>query len=358
MVKKKKETIPILLVLFLLVILMTSCGLLKIEENVVKIEEEDVPGLLVIDNQLFCFALHQPDDLSSNSESFTFLSKISSNNNPDGNMGEIYEYGEDIAVFLNSHEQYYLYEPFDRCGRFSTGDGLSDEQYREYISEKDAVWSERLNTFLSRLRETDAFAFFSLIDQPIYIYDKEFPEEFLDGYEDPSWDHNKNSRIRLNEKDMAFTKSIQVSEKFFAEYDISVSSGEDFGAEDYIYDYETNIVPVLMGSKYSKYFKIGDALYGEFLTDNTTFIVKGFLKEGTKYWDDYTLKPLDRIIVLPVFITDNSLPFAKEHRLQQTRGMIITKKSFDDAENTYEKIRNESELGDWKLYILKPSLVG
>ena len=324
-------------------------------EKPLQIDESDLPGMFVDNNELFCLVLHQPDDLEKNSEDFVFWTKIASPNDPDVALGDAYKFGDDVVVFLHYNQQYYLYKPFDQCGQFSTGENLSDEQYQELMDEGGSIWSERLKTFLLKLRETDEFAFFSIVDQPIYIYDKEFPEEFLDGYEDPTWDHLEHSLFSLDGRDMAFVKAIQVSEKFFSEYDIRPTAGESFEVEDYNYDLETNMVPVLMGSEYTKYYKVGDSLTGEFLTDDTTYIVKGFFEKGTKYWDGNVFKSLDRLMVLPAFITEDSLPFAKPHLLQQAQGMIITDKTFDEVQTIYEGFLADAGLAEWDINVFKPN---
>ena len=344
--------------IMLVFLTLSSCSPYKEQSGTEDYYEDSTepPGVLIVDDEVFLIAMNQPDDLKMHSKDFVLWRKITSSSDMNVPLGDAYKFGEDAVVYLNSTEQYYLYNPFEKCGRFNTGERLDEEHYREYMDEQDGFWSGKLKTFLSKLRETEEFSFFSLIEQPIYIYDKDHPDEFLDGYEDPTWDHNEEARFVLDGKDMAFVKAIQVSEKFFSEYDISVFEGSIFDTDDYNYDLKTNTVPVLLGHAYIDYYKVGDVLTGEYLTSDTTYIVKGFLEEGTKYWEGTDFKSLDRFIVLPAFITEDSLPFAKAHLLQQTNGIIVSEKNYGEVLDIYEKYIKDSGLEEWELYVQKLSI--
>ena len=91
-----KKIVAVILVLCVLFIPMTGCGQLPSEEAV-QVEEEDVPGMLVICDQVFFYALNQPDNLASNSESFVFQTKIASYQNYRCNT-PCFSYG-DVAAF-------------------------------------------------------------------------------------------------------------------------------------------------------------------------------------------------------------------------------------------------------------------
>ena len=101
-------------------------------------------------------------------------------------------------------------------------------------------------------------------------------------------------------------KTLIVSSNYLEYFGVKLSEGEYFKKEDYLY--EGDYVPVLMGSIYKKYYKIGDEFDGMFYTTkNTKFKVVGFIAENQYYTTPASygsVKKYDNYIVVPDFEKD------------------------------------------------------
>lgn len=106
-------------------------------------------------------------------------------------------------------------------------------------------------------------------------------------YEPKEWDEKDKSRygsgILYNENSTFHpfdnVKSLLVSSNYLDYFDVKLSEGEYFKEEDFLY--EGDCIPVLMGSIYKKYYKIGDEFEGMLdYRQNNKFKVIGFIAEN------------------------------------------------------------------------------
>ena len=121
-----------------------------------------------------------------------------------------------------------------------------------------------------------------------------FKEMFRVGYEDGS---------TMYYDDYLALKAIYADSHFCSDYGVTIESGRAFEPADFLVsDPETIVLPVLLGAEYSDLYAIGDRIENAHLgtIQKLTLEVVGFLKEGSYFYDNNTMKiMLDRYMILP-----------------------------------------------------------
>lgn len=129
-------------------------------------------------------------------------------------------------------------------------------------------------------------------------YDKNtfplYPQQCVDGYEEG---------VPAVEEDYIRLKGLYVDRLFYTEKNVFLDSGAWFKEEDFwVNDTEKITLPVIMGSAYMDYYKIGDKLKNAHIgtEENITLKVIGFLKEDSYFYDNNNDKCLlNRYLLVP-----------------------------------------------------------
>lgn len=233
-----------------------------------------------------------------------------------------------------------------------TSEALADNLYYNYLEDKRELWFTQLLFLKQLLLSSDQFTFFVLMEQPLELFDCEIPDLFLVGYEEGDAD---NSKYIYNEEQLYYTKALEVSDAFFEEFSIELSDGERFSEFDYEYS-NSNAIPVLLGNAFKDYYSIGDKFEGYYLLEKCSFVVKGFLDEGSFYYS-HTYNDFiscERYIVVPALNVSESSDFSKQVLLQQMNGIISSTLGYEKTNEIFQQYLNEAGLTNWDIYIVNP----
>lgn len=230
-------------------------------------------------------------------------------------------------------------------------EALDDTKYYQYLEEDNVDDYKKMLTFNKSLSDEDDFTFVSINSQPIDVYRTNIPDIFLDSYEEGE---AENSVFQMDDKTCFSTKTIQVSEVFFEEFDINVSEGVGFDKDDYIYSKDKNI-PILLGSAYKDVFSIGETFSCNYLFEDVNCEVIGFVDENSFFYenDDEEFISCERYIIMPAMYTETDAPseFDKLMLLQHTYGIITSDKGHEFVSETFDNILINSGLSNGDVYI-------
>lgn len=125
---------------------------------------------------------------------------------------------------------------------------------------------------------------------------------------------------------------LQISENVLEDFHILVSEGRLFGQDDYLY-VENGEIPILMGNDYADLYHIGDSFQWNYLFEEYTFKVIGFLEKdsGIKLAERNVI--LDTYIVMPSFIISEDMVESnglKIHYANKTSGVVRLKENNAD----------------------------
>ena len=135
---------------------------------------------------------------------------------------------------------------------------------------------------------------------------------------------------------------MQVSNGFFVQNKLALSSGNFFSENDYkTYGFEE--IPVILGNEYSQDYNIGDIFEGSYLYKNMKFKVAGFLSDASFFYDNSKndMTSCGRYIFMPAFENlsyDDAGIKAADQYIQSyiyTHGQY--QKVCDDVENIIEE---------------------
>lgn len=137
-----------------------------------------------------------------------------------------------------------------------------------------------------------------------------------------------------SDEGLCILKSIQVNQRFFQYFDISLSEGELFQDTDYLLDED---VPVLMGSAYRDVCSVGERFDLYYLGRSVPCSVSGFVDESCYINNGEDVEYLNNFILFPSLelTTVDDAYFALKLYLDKTSGYIQTD---DDPGNMQNKI--------------------
>lgn len=253
-------------------------------------------------------------------------------------FGMTFFHNNRIAENVNSYENAYG----DKIYYF-TNEALDDLDYHSYLQNSNVDDYKRLLELKRLLDREDTFTFITIVNQPISVDGNCISEEYLYGYE--------SGQVS------SMVKSIQVSSSFFKEFNINISEGELFTEDDYIFESDKNI-PVLLGSAYKEFYKIGDVFSGKYLVADVNWEVIGFLDNRAFFNDGNSDEFIscERYVVMPAMevITESPVYFDKIMLLQQMGGVIVSDKEYVQLDNQYQELVKKAGLQKWDLYIRNP----
>ncbi|MBQ6171651.1 MAG: ABC transporter permease [Clostridia bacterium] len=163
-------------------------------------------------------------------------------------------------------------------------------------------------------------------------------------------DENGNIRyVRL--------KTLYVDSKYFEYYNTKVSEGRLFEKNDFLYDDE--YVPVIMGSKYKKYFSLGEEFEIQSRFGKTKNKVIGFIAENQYYthpngvgwvfsYDSIIIKPIIERKADEILENEEYLPYLGQlGAVIDQAFLLIEPEKQDEVVSEIENLLDEFELSDY-----------
>lgn len=238
---------------------------------------------------------------------------------------------------------------------YQISDSLIDEKEELFFQEKANY--DILHNFSNALSESTVFDYYSAIWQPIGIAD--FKGDLIFGayYETDS----NQPPYDINGKSYSSVKSMRFNKTVFELNDIQLKSGRGFESEEYIFDKNNTIMPIILGADYSKLYAIGDHIEVEYYQKEFKGIIIGFLSPFQKVMT--TNEPeilLDRYMILPV-MDFKELPtsmvksnfddefFFKATLLTNSNGEIITEDSPLEIREILDQITMETGFSEFSI---------
>lgn len=185
-------------------------------------------------------------------------------------------------------------ETYGKTTYYFTTDGMTDQQYYEYLDDDNTEIYRKIEAFKSLLLAEKRIAFISLVEQPVEIYGTDIPAAFLEGYEEG---YGNSGIFQMDGENWYRTKSLQVSDSFFETFHIQTVSGRSFEPQDYTYK-DGKQIPVILGAEYTGTFQLGDRITCNYLSADISLEVVGFLQEDAFFMTKWArnLSPVGDIL--------------------------------------------------------------
>ena len=222
---------------------------------------------------------------------------------------------------------------------------LDDDDLSELYREKDIFTRlSNMNDDLNKYFDYYELSFQAL--QSLEYYDLD--DDFIKVY-NRKGDKIENQLVRIDGKRHYVTSlnTVQVNKNFFDSYLASMEKGDKFIDDDYILSMTENI-PVLLGYNYMPYYNIGDTLKLNYLGNDMTFYIKGFLSKNLGFKMDNKNIIMDNYICVPSFKikmasqqtdSEQDTLFKMRYYLQKNGG-FIQYKAYDDVKQIKQEIND------------------
>ena len=226
----------------------------------------------------------------------------------------------------------------------------------------DNYSENELDTFLSCPESVDRiieinkslhrdFDFIELYEQPVeYVGMFQMNPDMVDGPPDKAINQQSIDK-EGNPEWITPLKTIEMGESFCGEMEQCISEGRPFTSEDYLYT-DGKVIPIIAGSDYSQYLRLGDRLTMFFIDDYFDFEVVGFFRNGQKMLYDDVEKNLDNYICVPFFdiltekTSELSTHFINFYYLEKNSGYIgVDLKSQTEEETALQIMRYSKRVG-------------
>lgn len=177
-------------------------------------------------------------------------------------------------IIVNSYHNKTIYTMRDTL--------YEDDDFQKFKSNYKNI--DTISNFYNLAYENKNIEFLSVFDQPLDIEDFKGNKKFWENKEAISSEYN--------------IKSLQMNEKVFDFNKLQISLGKGINWKE-IKVLDKNI-PVILGSDYKEFYKVGDQFNGKYYNRDVTFDVVGFLKDNQSiyyrenlefYLDEYILVP-------------------------------------------------------------------
>ena len=237
---------------------------------------------------------------------------------------------------------------------YKTGENLSAVDLDNYTDKSGKKGLENMCQFKQKLCQEKEFKFTTIGSQMLNIYNKKIPKKFLYSYDSENPDATTvSSCITKHDKNTIYSvKSLQITDKFFEIFNISIAEGHRFSKDDFIYN-DKNTIPVILGNDYKKYFKIGNTFDAEYMGTKRHYIVIGFLRDKSFFYDSSSceMSSCNTYMIIPAITPATKTYFAKEIALDHTNGIISSKIGAKKTANIFEKHKKETGLTNYQIYV-------
>lgn len=243
---------------------------------------------------------------------------------------------------------------FNNQNVYQITDQLIEEREREFFSSGQGY--DILHNFINTLSESQAISFYTGTWQPIGVADFKGDDSF-----DPRYEHGGTTdSYDFNNSTYSTVKALHVNNSVFNLNNLQISNGRNFNPDEYKYN-ENKTIPVILGSNYSKSYKLGDKiniyLYGKELQGE----IVGFLSSSQKVMianhpelilDKYMLLPSltfsDRPSESLLKATNNEL-FVRASLLANTNSLILTETAPLEIRKFMEDIKTQTGFNDFQI---------
>lgn len=242
-------------------------------------------------------------------------------------------------------------EQYGKNSYYWVTEALDDQEYYTYIlGDDNGDCYDRLSNLKQSLWNEEQFKFYTCYAQPIDVRN-EMQDIFLDGYE------MGDTTYAISEKEgetWYLTKALLVSDNFFDSNNANIKSGRKFTEEDYQY-IENENVPILLGSAYEKYYDINDCFQAEYLGENMTLQVIGFLNNNTFFLSsgENDFVSVERYIILPALQMTNKTEFSQLLSLLELNGTIQSQIGLNNTKQVCQELLEQQGI-TWTLNICDP----
>lgn len=252
---------------------------------------------------------------------------------------------------------FYLQDSFDSEGNPTISDILTQTESLKTL--------QLINTALH-----NNFNYIEITEQPLELFGEyTLPLEFVNGYMSSNKKVNlSNQKIEINGILQTVTplNALQLDQSAYIHYDLEVATGRNFNEEDFSF---SNVIPVILGSKYIDYYNIDDTFELYYIGKKVTVKVIGFLPEKSQISQNKPLC-LDHYILMPLFTSisssdinpndfltqntyDSSDFFIKMLYMQKNTGLIASD-SLDSFDSINQELQNISKLYGFHYYLVNP----
>ena len=198
---------------------------------------------------------------------------------------------------------------------YSITDTFDVEEFKEFLAEENLY---KIKKQYSHFNQVWKEQYYVMTDQPVEV-EKTFGEQFAYGY--GSVDSEK-----LNE---SYVNCCQMNASAIKGSPMELSSGRWFSDSEYGVN---DTIPVIVGSHYQEYLKIGDIISIRYLYKDFDCKVIGILREGSRTAKNQDSK-LDDYLIIPaledILEPDNEADYRFEQKLymHHTNGYVYSDKS-------------------------------
>ncbi|WP_059171987.1 hypothetical protein [Bacillus sp. FJAT-27445] len=234
-------------------------------------------------------------------------------------------------------------------------DQLFEEKEKDFFSELNNY--DILNNFVNNLNKSQDFEYYNSILQPIGVSefkgDSIFEAYYEMGHNQPPYKWNKKSYRNI--------KSMQLNKTVFDLNNIQLEAGRYFTNEEYIFNKNTNRIPIILGSEFSSIYHLGDTIDMDYYSKEFKGTVIGFLSPFQKIVTANQPEVLlDRYIIIPAIyfneppsnmIKNNSIDpfFIKLLLLTRSNGTIITELSPLEIRNLLDGVALTTGFSDFEI---------
>ncbi|WP_333886956.1 ABC transporter permease [Clostridium sp.] len=195
---------------------------------------------------------------------------------------------------------------------------------------RDVDMSE-LNKAFNKLYSNPNYEFFKIDIGSIAI------KSFKDSEQFKAYDYQLKKGYFL-------AKNITIDKKYFKNYPIKLKYGRLFNDEEYKVNYKSDrIIPILVGSNYSKYFKVGDEIPIEISTGEGKGKIIGIIEENQYSPGDVT-QPDSKYLNFNNYIITTELVFEEDYY----KNLCAFNGNYIIFDNSIEEYKIQNYLNDIK----------
>ncbi|WP_057913050.1 hypothetical protein [Peribacillus muralis] len=144
---------------------------------------------------------------------------------------------------------------FEGKNVYQLSDDLVNDKEISFFSSGEGY--DTLSKFNNKLSTSSKFITYTANWQPIELADFKGDRSFDPNYQ---YGDEPNPTIKLNGHVYTRVLSLQINDSVFDMNALQVTKGRKFTKKEYIYNSNTNEIPVILGNDYSRMYKLGDNL--------------------------------------------------------------------------------------------------
>lgn len=230
---------------------------------------------------------------------------------------------KDLGLTYENKKIYQIFENYYMPGEFE-----------EFFYSDGALKS--LKGFYNALNENKDFKYLAVFDQHVLVNSKDtrIPVSAINRL-------GMGFSI-IDDKEFIAMPSMQFNEQTLKYFNLTVSEGNLFTSEDF--NSSNEYIPILLGSNYNGYFKIGEKLSINFYGENLNVKIMGFLSPNSKiFYQNEIEYYLDDYFILPYInykepLTEQESVYQKRMYFSMINGYIVTEDSESEAKSMMDYV--------------------